>query len=64
MVKKSIIGPHLDLVSGRDLDRVHVGIHKNHTSKNDLDSGRDLVHFGPNLVGSQMAPIFVILAAA
>jgi hypothetical protein len=61
--KKLITGPNLDLVSGRDLDRVHVGICENHTSKIDLDSGRDLVHFGPNLFGSQMTPIFVILVA-
>jgi hypothetical protein len=38
-------------------------IRENHTSKIDLDSGRDLVHFGPNLIGSQMAQIFVILVA-
>jgi hypothetical protein len=55
--------PNLDLVSGRDLDRVNVGIRENHTSQKDFDSGRDLVHFGPNLFGSQMAPIFGILVA-
>jgi hypothetical protein len=58
-----ITGPNLDLVSGRDLDRVHVGIRENHTSKKDLVSGRDLVNFGPNLFGYQMAPNFVILFA-
>ncbi len=51
------------MVSGRDLDRVHVGIRENHTSQIDLDSGHDLVHFGPNLFSFQMAPIFVILVA-
>ena len=56
-------GPNLDLVSGRDLDRVHVGIRENHTGKKDLDNGRDLVHFGPNLLAIKMAPIFVILVA-
>jgi hypothetical protein len=58
-----ITGPNLDLVSGRDLDRVHVGNRENHTIKNDLVRGRDLVNFGPNLFGYQMAPIFVILFA-
>jgi hypothetical protein len=53
-------GPNLDLVSGRDLDRVHVGIREHHTGKKDLVSGRDLVNFGPNLFGYQMAPNFVI----
>jgi hypothetical protein len=48
---------------GRDLDRVHVGIRKNHTGKKVLDFGRDLVHLGANLFGYQMAPIFVILFA-
>jgi hypothetical protein len=33
-----IRGPNLDLVSGRDLDHVHVGIGENHTSKKDLVS--------------------------
>jgi hypothetical protein len=51
------------LVNGRDLDRVHDGIHENHTSKIDLDSGSDLVNFGSNLFGSQITPIFVILVA-
>jgi hypothetical protein len=45
------------------LDHVHVGIRENHSSKKDLVSGRDLVNFGPNLFGCQMAPIFVILFA-
>jgi hypothetical protein len=45
------------------LDQVHVGIRENHSSKKDLVSGRDLVNFGPNLFGCQMAPIFVILFA-
>jgi hypothetical protein len=51
-----ITGPTLVLNFGRDLDRVNVGIHKNHTSKKDLDIGRDLVHFGPNLLAIKMAP--------
>jgi len=42
---------------------VHVRIRDNHTSKKDLVNGRNLVNFGPNLFGSQMAPIFVILFA-
>jgi hypothetical protein len=42
------------------LDLVHVGIRENHTGKKDLVNGRDLVHFGPNLFGYQMAPNFVI----
>jgi hypothetical protein len=63
IVKKLVRGPNLDLVSGCDLDQVHVGIRKNHTCKKDLVSGRDLVNFGPNLFGYQMAPIFVILFA-
>ena len=54
--QKLITGPKLVLDFGRDLDRVHVGIREIHTSKKDLDIGRDLVHFGPNLFGYQMAP--------
>ena len=42
------------------MDRVHVGIRQNHTRKKDLVSGRDLVNFGPNLFGYQMAPSLVI----
>jgi hypothetical protein len=42
---------------------VHVGIHEKHTSQKDLVSGRDLVNFGPNLFGYQIAPNFVILFA-
>ena len=45
IVKKLIRGPNLDLVSGCDLDQVHVGIRENHTCKKDLVSGRDLVNF-------------------
>jgi hypothetical protein len=45
------------------LDRVHVGIHENHTSKKYLVSVCELVNFGPNLFGYQMAPNFVILVA-
>ena len=48
---------------GRDLDQVYVGIRENHTGKKVLDFGRDLVHFGPNLLAIKMAPIFVILVA-
>ncbi len=33
------------------------------TSQKYLDSGRDSVHFDPNLFGSQIAPIFVIFVA-
>ncbi len=58
-----IRGPNLDLVSGRDLDMVHVGIRGKHTSQKDLVSGRDLVNFGPNLFGCHIAPNFVILFA-
>ena len=50
IVKKLITGPNLDLVSGH-LDRVHVGIRENHTSKKDLVSGCNLVNFGLNLFG-------------
>ena len=46
-----ITGPNLDFVSGRDLDRVHVGIRENHTSKKHLVSDRNLVNFGLNLFG-------------
>jgi hypothetical protein len=33
MIKKLIMGPNLDLVSGRDFDRLHVGIRENHQPK-------------------------------
>ena len=51
------------MISGPDLDRVHVETCENHTSKKYLVSGRDLVNFGPYLFGYHMAPIFVILFA-